>query len=120
MILTLRFLKIHCFYHIISFHIIFTEAATGVFKPAPPFRSIASVPSNAIVFGCLVGIQRFGCKSMELVRFKEDFWNDIFGCACIYPYYKAFIGNTERRLMLHNRAVGGAVALALVYANLIA
>jgi len=95
------------------------EASSGIFKPAPPFKSLRSVPSNALAFGALLGIQRFGCRSMELIRLKQDEWNDAFGVACIFPYYRLFM-NTERRFIVHNRAVGSVVVLAVLYANVIA
>ena len=95
------------------------EAATGIFKAAPPFKSISSVPTNALAFGALLGVQRFTCRSLELVRAQEDVYNDLFGCACMYPYFRLFM-HTDRRLMLHNRAVGSALVLSVLYATLIA
>lgn len=95
------------------------EAATGIFRAAPPFKSFSSVPTNALAFGALLGVQRFSCRSMELVRGQEDFYNDLFGCGCMYPYFRLFM-NTDRRLILHNRALGGAVALSVLYASVIA
>jgi len=95
------------------------EAATGIFKAAPPFKSLSSVPSNALAFGALLGIQRFSCRSMELVRAKEDVYNDLFGCLTMPLYYRLFM-NTDRRLVLHNRAVGSAVILSILYASIIA
>jgi hypothetical protein len=91
------------------------EAKTGVFKPAPPFSSISSVPSNAIVFGSLLAVQRLGCKTSEYIRNTQDPWNDFFGCAVAYPYYQNIV---VRRPVLHNRVVGGAVLLSILFANL--
>jgi hypothetical protein len=91
------------------------EAATGVFKAAPPFGSLSSVPTNAIIFGSLLASQRFGCKSAEYLRGRQDPWNDVFGCAVAYPYYQYFL---IKHVTRHNRVVGGAFVLAVVYANL--
>lgn len=93
----------------------FTEAKTGIFKPAAPFSSLRSVPTNAIVFGSLLAMQRLGCKTAEFVRSTQDPWNDFFGCAVAYPYYQNVI---VRHTILHNRVVGGGVLLAVVFANL--
>jgi hypothetical protein len=91
------------------------ELATGVFKPAPPFSSLSAVPSNAIIFGSLLAVQRFGCKTAEFTRGVQDPWNDFFGCAVAYPYYQHFL---IRHVRVHNRAIGGAVVLAVAYSNL--
>jgi hypothetical protein len=56
---------------------------------------------------------------MELVRRREDMWNEVFGFAVTYQYWTYFLGSTEKRLMRHNRVVGGAALMALVYANLL-
>jgi hypothetical protein len=93
---------------------IIIEAATGIFKPAPPFSSLSSVPTNAIIFGSLLAVQRFGCKTAEFVRGHQDPWNDFFGCAVAYPYYQHFL---VRHVILHNRVVGGTIVLAIAYAN---
>ena len=57
---------------------------------------------------------------MELLRRKEDIGNELFGFAMIYPYYHYLLNHSERRLIGHNRFVGGTVALCIVYANLLA
>jgi len=90
------------------------EAKTGVFKPAAPFSSLRNLPPTAIVFGSLLAVQRFGCKTAEFARGKQDPWNDLFGCTCAYPYYQFFL---VRHVTIHNRVVGGAVVLAVAYAN---
>lgn len=100
--------------------IIFAETTSGVFRPAPPFSSLSSVPSNAIMFGTILGVQRISCKSLELLRRKEDVWNDMFGFVVTYRYYVYFLASTEKRLVNHNRVVGGCVILAIAYANLLA
>ena len=92
-----------------------TEAKTGIFKPAPPFSSLASVPSNAIIFGSLLAIQRFGCKTAEFARNTRDPWNDFFGCAVAYPYCQHIV---VRHPVTHNRVVGGGILLAVLFANL--
>jgi len=96
------------------------EAATGIFRPVPPFSSLSAVPSNAIFVGMVLGVQRFSAKSLELIRRKEDITNDIFGFAMIWPYYRYCLNHSERRLLLHNRIVAGTVITAIVYANLLA
>lgn len=94
------------------------EASTGVFKAARPFSSFLSVGHNAAIFGSIMGIQRLSSKSLELARAKDDFYNDVFGFAVTYKYYTTFLGCTERRLVLHNRAVGAMVLAAVVYAGI--
>ncbi|GKZ00897.1 hypothetical protein MPSEU_001041300 [Mayamaea pseudoterrestris] len=96
------------------------EAATGVFRPVPPFGSVSTAPSNAIFFGSVLAIQRFSAKSLELMRQTEDVYNDLFGFVMIYPYYTSILNHSERRLIRHNRAIGGAVLLAVIYANVLA
>lgn len=96
------------------------EATTGIFKPVPAFSAMASVPSNAIVFGTILGVQRISCKSMELVRRREDVWNEAFGFAVTYRYYTYFLASTDKRLLRHNRIVGGAGIMAVIYATLLA
>lgn len=90
------------------------EAKTGVFKPAAPFSSLSSVPTNAIIFGSLLAMQRLSCKTAEYVRGVQDPWNDFLGCAVAYPYYQNVI---VRHTVLHNRVVGGIVVGAVAFAN---
>ena len=97
-----------------------TEAATGVFRAVPPFHSLSAIPSNAIFFGSILGFQRFCAKSLELIRRQEDVGNDLFGFGMIWPYYRYILNHSERRLAAHNRIVGGALLLSVVYANLLA
>ena len=92
------------------------EAKTGIFKPSPPFSSLSSIPSNAIIFGSLLAVQRFGCKSVEFVRGKQDPWNDILGCCIAYPYYQYFL---VKHVVAHNRVVGGACIMAILYTNML-
>lgn len=99
---------------------VMTEAATGVFKSVPPFGAIASMPSNAIYFGSILGFQRLCSKSLELIRRREDYVNEIFGFAMIYPYYRVLLNHSENRLIRHNRMVGGIVILSIAYANFLA
>jgi len=96
------------------------EAATGVFRPVPPFGAIRSLPSTAIYFGAVLGWQRLCSKTLELLRRREDYVNEVFGFAMIYPYYQTFLNHSEKRLVRHNRFVGGAVLCAVFYANCLA
>lgn len=98
---------------------IVAEASTGVFSPAPPFASLSMIPTNAAIFGSILGVQRIACKSLELIRRRQDVWNDVFGFAVTYRYYTFFLGSSEKRLIMHNRVVGATVAMAIIYANLI-
>jgi hypothetical protein len=91
------------------------EMRTGIYRPAPVFGSLASVPSNALIFGSLLAVQRFTCKSVELVRGRQDPWNDLVGCLFAYPYYQTFL---TKHVVLHNRIVGGSLLCAIAYANL--
>lgn len=98
----------------------YTEAATGIFRPVPPFYSLSAIPSNAIFFGSILGYQRLCCKSLELIRRKEDAINDLFGFVMIAPYYHYVLNHSHARLVAHNRIVGGMVAASVVYANFLA
>jgi len=91
------------------------EAKTGIFKPAPIFGSLSSVPSNAIIFGSLLAVQRFACKSVEFLRGKQDPWNDAFGCFVAYPYYQTCL---TKHAVLHNRIVGGLLVACIAFTNL--
>jgi hypothetical protein len=96
------------------------EAATGIFRPVPPFSSLSSIPSNAIYFGSILGFQRFCSKGLELVRREEDVFNDVFGFGMIWPYYHFLLNHSEVRLVRHNRIVGGMVVASVCYASLLA
>lgn len=96
------------------------ELSTGIFRPVPIFGALNKVPYHAIYFGSILGWQRLCCKSLELVRRQEDILNDAVGFAMIYPYYKYILNHSERRLFLHNRAVGFAVVSSILYANFLA
>lgn len=84
----------------------------------PPFSSLRAVSYNAIYFGCILGYQRFCCKSLELIRRKEDIVNDIFGFTMIYPYYRYILNHSEKRLLLHHRIVSGSIILSIIYTNI--
>lgn len=95
------------------------EAKTGIFKAARPFSSIRSITQNAAIFGTIMGLQRLSSKSLELIRQREDYINDIVGFGITYKYYETFLASSEKRLMMHNRVFGGAIAAALVYGCII-
>jgi hypothetical protein len=101
------------------------ESFTGVFRPMAPFSAISAIPSNALFFGCILGVQRLSSKSLELLRRKEDALNDLFGLAVLLPYYHFFLSSSpphlqRKRLFTHNRVVGGTIVLSVLYANLLA
>jgi hypothetical protein len=91
------------------------EAKTGIFKPAPVFGSLSSVPSNALIFGSLLAVQRFTCKAVEFLRGKQDPWNDVAGCFVAYPYYQTCL---TKHVVMHNRVVGGILLASVAFANL--
>ena len=94
---------------------------TGVFRAAPPFSSYASVFSNALIVGSLMGIYGWSSSAMEVTRRKSDAWNSVFACGATYSYYKVFLGSpNEHRLIWHNRIVGAVVVTTLAYANVMA
>lgn len=93
------------------------EIKTGVFKAARPFSSFRSIAHNAAIFGTIMGIQRLSSKSLELLRSREDYINDIFGFAVTYKYYDTFLASSERRLIIHNRIFGGALLAAVAYGH---
>lgn len=100
-----------------SSHTYFTEKKTGVFKAARPLSSFRSIAHNAAIFGTIMGIQRLSSKSLELLRLREDYINDIFGFCVTYKYYDTFLASSERRLIIHNRIFGGAVLAAVAYGH---
>lgn len=97
---------------------IYLEAKTGIFKAAKPFTSISSIGHNAAMFGSIMGVQRFSCKSLEIIRQKQDFLNEIFGFGITYKYYTYFLGSSEERLIRHNRIFGGIFLGAILYGHL--
>lgn len=88
---------------------------TGVFKPAPPFSALSSVPSNAVMFGTILAVQRISSRGLELIRGREDWWNELIGFGVTYRYYSYFLASTEKRLILHNRVIGGAAVFSVLY-----
>lgn len=64
-----------------------------------------------------MGVQKLSSKSLELIRHREDYWNDIFGFGVTYKYYATFLASTEKRLVMHNRIFGGAILGAIVYGH---
>jgi len=95
-----------------------STASTTTFKPAPPFSSLTSVYTNAAIFGSVLCVQRLGCKSLELLRRRQDAWNEAFGFGIAYMHYSTWLAKTEKRLIVHNRIVGATVVGALLYANI--
>mmetsp|Transcript_55100 Transcript_55100/g.133877 ORF Transcript_55100/g.133877 Transcript_55100/m.133877 type:complete len:154 (-) Transcript_55100:1224-1685(-) len=93
------------------------ESKTGVFKPAPVLSQWRTIPSHSLLFGTLLGVQRLTCKTVELLRAKQDPWNDVVGIGVAYPYYQSFLATNEK-LVVHNRVVGGAIAVAIVLQQL--
>mmetsp|Transcript_13089 Transcript_13089/g.28391 ORF Transcript_13089/g.28391 Transcript_13089/m.28391 type:complete len:157 (-) Transcript_13089:97-567(-) len=81
----------------------------------PPFSSLSAVGHNAMVFGGIFAVQRLSTKWLELLRGREDFYNDVFGFATVYPYYRCIIGHSDRRLIAHNRVLGSAMAISVIY-----
>ena len=66
-----------------------------------------------------MGVQRFTSKSLELIRQREDYVNDIAGFAVTYKYYSYFIGSCEKPLIRHNQTFGGIAIMTLVYSALV-
>jgi hypothetical protein len=93
------------------------EKKTGVFKAARPFSSFRSIAHNGAIFGTIMGIQRLSSKSLELLRQREDYINDIFGFGVTYKYYDIFLASAEKRLLIHNRIFGVAVLTAVAYGH---
>ena len=99
-----------------------TRAFVGeVFRPLPPLAGWWwAVPSNALYFGSILAVQRGAAKTLELIRRREDFYNDLFGVAVLYPYYHHILNHSEKRLVRHNRVLGTSVLIAFIYANFFA
>jgi len=95
------------------------EANSGIFKVAKPFSSLSSIGHNAAMFGTIMGIQRLSSKSLELLRQRQDFYNEIFGFGVTYKYYTYFLGSTEERLIRHNRIFGCAFVATLLYGHFV-
>lgn len=91
------------------------ETKTGQFKPARPFSSMASVGHNAAIFAAIMGVQSFSSKTLAFIRQKDDYVNQIFGCGVTYQYYVKLLGQTEKRLIMHNRIAGGCVLGGIIY-----
>ena len=91
------------------------EAKTGVFKPAPPFSSFRAIPTKAAIVGGTLAIQKLTSKSMELIRGRQDWINEVVGFAVTYQYCTYFLWGTEKRLLMHNRVVGGIVVTTMAY-----
>jgi hypothetical protein len=95
------------------------EAKTGVFKPAPPFSSLRAIPMNAAIVGGTLGVQKLTSKSMELIRGKQDWINEVVGFAVTYRYCTFFLWGADKRLLMHNRVVGGILVSTMAYGALI-
>lgn len=91
------------------------EAKTGIFKAARPFSSLRSIAHNAAIFGTIMGVQRLSSKSIELIRQREDYINDIIGFGITFKYYGTFLSSSEKRLIMHNRVFGGTILAAIIY-----
>lgn len=92
-----------------------THTAT-TFRPLPLFGNLASIPYNALTFGCILGWYQLNARGMELWRRRDnDVWNEVFGAAMLGPYYYSMFLHSERRLILHHRVVGGCVGVAVLY-----
>ena len=92
------------------------EVATGVFRPAPPFHALRSIPSNSLFFASIFATKSLCTRSMELARGQaDDYLNDAFGIGAMLLHVKLL--SSDRRLLYHNRAVSSVVILGLLYAN---
>lgn len=94
------------------------EVATGIFRPAPPFHAMRSIGSNSLFFGSLFACKSLCSRSMEIARGRSDYWNDVFGVGGMLAQVRLL--GSDRRLLLHNRAVGSVIVLGLFYTNLLA
>ncbi len=83
------------------------------------------------MFGTIMGIQRLSSKSLETIRQKQDFINELFGFGVTYKYYNLFLGGVggqgkgsskyislDKRLIVHNRVFGIMFLSAIVYGHL--
>ena len=89
-------------------------------RTIPPFGHLAGVPSHALFFGSLLGLQKLAAKSCELVRRQSDVGNELFGLGVVWPYYRYVLNHSERRLVLHHRLVGSLCVASLLYAQVVA
>ncbi len=64
-----------------------------------------------------MGVQRFSSKSLELIRQREDYINDVIGFGITYKYYGTFLSSSEQRLIMHNRVFGGTILAAIIYGH---
>ncbi len=95
------------------------ESKSGIFRPARPFSSFSSVGHSAAIFGSIACVQQLSSKSLAFLRQNDDFLNDIAGFGVAYKYYSYFLGSSEKRLILHNRAFGGIVLGAVLYGHIV-
>ena len=75
---------------------------------------------NASIVGGTFAVQKLTSKSLELIRGKQDWINEVVGFAVTYKYCTYFLWGAERRLIMHNRVVGGLVFGTIVYGSFIA
>ena len=97
-----------------------SASAAGSFRPAPIFASPKSIPHYAVTFGSVLAVQRMTSKFTEQIRRKDDWANELVGYGVAYRYYMAFLAHSQRRLLMHNRVVGGVMAVSVLYANFLA
>lgn len=91
-----------------------------VFQPAPPLSSWRAIPLNAAMVGGTLGVQKLTSKSMELLRGKQDWINEVVGFVVTYKYCTFFLWGPEKRLVTHNRVMGSIVVATVAYGTLIA
>jgi hypothetical protein len=95
-----------------------TPDAVVAARPSRPIfhRSILpSIGHNAMIFGGFFAVQRTTSSWVGLLRGKDDFINETVGFAALVPYFRYILWNGDKRYIAHNRALGGALTLSILY-----
>lgn len=90
---------------------------TGIFKPAKLFSSYRAVLSNGAMIGSLMGVFTWGSCSMAYIRGNNN--HDIIdfasGVGAASGYFRYFFWESDKRMILHNRVLGGTLATSIIY-----
>ena len=95
-----------------------TPDAVVVARPTRPIVHRSFLPSighNAMIFGGFFAVQRTTSSWVGLLRGKEDYINETAGFVALGPYFRYVLWHGDKRYIAHNRALGGALALSVLY-----
>ena len=95
-----------------------TSDAVVAARPTRPIFHRTFLPSvghNAMVFGGFFALQRTTSSWLGLLRRREDYVNEVVGYAALVPYFRYILWHGDKRFIAHNRALGGALTLSILY-----